>query len=94
MGYKLGAEVIILDGFSMNVVATNTLEVLISEPKVPGDSRGFFFEAFRADRYAAHGLPTAFVQHKLVQPTISRKCKKSKLITSGDSVMMEHFYRF
>jgi dTDP-4-dehydrorhamnose 3,5-epimerase len=46
----------------MNVVATSIPEVLIIEPKLHGDSRGFFFEVFRADRYAALGLDKAFVQ--------------------------------
>ncbi len=32
------------------------------EPKVFGDSRGFFFEAWHAERYAAAGLPARFVQ--------------------------------
>jgi len=49
----------------MNVVAFDLPEVLVIEPKVYGDSRGFFFEAFRTDRYAAHGLPAAFVQDNI-----------------------------
>ena len=49
----------------MNVVATDLPEVLVIEPKVYGDSRGFFFEAFRTDRYATHGLPAAFVQDNI-----------------------------
>ena len=49
----------------MNVVATSLPEVLIIEPKVHGDSRGFFFEAFRADLYAACGLNAKFVQDNI-----------------------------
>jgi dTDP-4-dehydrorhamnose 3,5-epimerase len=31
-------------------------------PKVHGDERGFFIETYRADTWAAAGLPTGFVQ--------------------------------
>jgi dTDP-4-dehydrorhamnose 3,5-epimerase len=31
-------------------------------PDVHGDERGFFMETFRADTWAAHGVPTEFVQ--------------------------------
>ena len=46
----------------MNVVATDLAGVLIIEPRVFGDARGFFFESYHADRYAAAGLPARFVQ--------------------------------
>ena len=36
--------------------------VLIVEPRVFGDSRGFFLECWRADRFAAAGIRTSFVQ--------------------------------
>ena len=36
-------------------------EVLLIEPRVFGDDRGFFLESWRADVFAAHGIP-AFVQ--------------------------------
>ena len=36
--------------------------VLIIEPKVFSDERGFFLETWQAERYAAHGIPSAFVQ--------------------------------
>ena len=39
----------------MNVLRTQIPELLIIEPKLFGDQRGFFFEAFRADRYATMG---------------------------------------
>jgi dTDP-4-dehydrorhamnose 3,5-epimerase len=35
--------------------------VLLIEPKVHGDHRGYFFESYRTDVLAAHGVP-AFVQ--------------------------------
>jgi dTDP-4-dehydrorhamnose 3,5-epimerase len=31
-------------------------------PTVHGDERGFFMETYRADEWAAHGVPTEFVQ--------------------------------
>jgi dTDP-4-dehydrorhamnose 3,5-epimerase len=37
-------------------------EVKLITPRVFGDARGFFFEAFNQASYAAQGLPTAFVQ--------------------------------
>jgi len=36
--------------------------VLLIEPKVFEDSRGFFMETYNAGRYAAHGMPGEFVQ--------------------------------
>lgn len=46
----------------MQVIETSLPGVLIIEPKRHGDARGFFTETFRADRYAAAGLPHPFVQ--------------------------------
>lgn len=37
-------------------------EVVLIEPRVFGDDRGFFMETWRADLFASHGLPSAFVQ--------------------------------
>lgn len=37
-------------------------EVVVLAPQVIGDARGFFMETFRADEFAAMGLPTNFVQ--------------------------------
>ncbi|HEY0588167.1 MAG TPA: dTDP-4-dehydrorhamnose 3,5-epimerase [Pseudoduganella sp.] len=48
---------------SMNVVKTALPEVLILEPKVFGDDRGFFFESFNARQFEdATGLKRDFVQ--------------------------------
>lgn len=48
---------------SMQVVNTALPEVLILEPKVFGDDRGFFFESFNARGFeAATGLRREFVQ--------------------------------
>ena len=49
----------------MQVIATELPEVKIVEPKLFGDSRGFFLETFQAARYAEHGIPGPFVQDNL-----------------------------
>jgi dTDP-4-dehydrorhamnose 3,5-epimerase len=36
--------------------------LVLLEPKVHGDARGFFVETFRADVAGAHGIPTVFAQ--------------------------------
>jgi len=47
----------------MNVIHTDIPDVLILEPKVFGDSRGFFFESFNAQGFqAATGVAAQFVQ--------------------------------
>ncbi|MDF9618251.1 dTDP-4-dehydrorhamnose 3,5-epimerase [Pseudomonas entomophila] len=47
----------------MNIVKTAIPEVLIIEPKVFGDDRGFFFESFNAREFAEKaGFEAAFVQ--------------------------------
>ena len=47
----------------MNAISTSIPGVLMFEPKVFGDGRGFFFESFNHDRFeAAIGGPVRFVQ--------------------------------
>ena len=47
----------------MQVIATDLPEVMIIEPKVFGDARGFFFESFNARAFAeATGVDLPFVQ--------------------------------
>jgi len=47
----------------MNIIATEIPDVLIIEPKVFGDSRGFFLESFNAREFAkATGGEARFVQ--------------------------------
>lgn len=47
----------------MEVIATALPDVLIIEPKVYGDERGFFFESFNAQTFAARtGVHASFVQ--------------------------------
>uniref|UniRef100_UPI004057BF2A dTDP-4-dehydrorhamnose 3,5-epimerase n=1 Tax=Candidatus Electronema sp. TaxID=2698783 RepID=UPI004057BF2A len=48
----------------MKVQPTSIPDVLLIEPKVFGDERGFFFESFSQRQWQqATGLNTAFVQH-------------------------------
>ncbi|MGL6158710.1 MAG: dTDP-4-dehydrorhamnose 3,5-epimerase family protein, partial [Ralstonia mannitolilytica] len=48
---------------NLNVVPTAIPEVLILEPKVFGDDRGFFFESFNARSFEqATGVKRTFVQ--------------------------------
>ncbi len=49
----------------MNVIETSIPGVLIFEPKVFGDARGFFMETWNQTRYAEAGLPERFVQDNL-----------------------------
>ena len=46
----------------MNVIETKLPGVLIIEPKVFGDHRGFFKETYQAERYAEAGITLPFVQ--------------------------------
>lgn len=46
----------------MKVSATRLPGVLIIEPKVFGDARGYFLEGYRSDRYAEQGIPAHLVQ--------------------------------
>ena len=46
----------------MQLVATSHPDVLVLEPKVHGDHRGFFLETFRSSVFAQAGLPDVFVQ--------------------------------
>lgn len=49
----------------MRVVETSFPDVLVVEPKVLGDSRGFFMETYSRDRYVEAGIPATFVQDNL-----------------------------
>ena len=46
----------------MNYIKANIEGPVIIEPKVFGDERGYFFESFRADEFAANVVPVDFVQ--------------------------------
>ncbi len=49
----------------MKVIATELPEVLILEPQLFGDQRGFFLECFQAKRYAEVGISRPFVQDNM-----------------------------
>jgi dTDP-4-dehydrorhamnose 3,5-epimerase len=46
----------------LKVIETRLPGVLIIEPRVFGDSRGFFVETFQVERYRAAGITLPFVQ--------------------------------
>jgi dTDP-4-dehydrorhamnose 3,5-epimerase len=46
----------------MNVIETALPGVLIVEPRIAGDERGFFMESFQQRRYAEAGIQGSFVQ--------------------------------
>jgi len=49
----------------MNVIETPLAGLLIIEPKVFGDDRGFFLETYEKKRYSEAGIPDEFVQDNL-----------------------------
>jgi dTDP-4-dehydrorhamnose 3,5-epimerase len=49
----------------MNVVPTELPGVLVVEPEIHGDARGFFFEAYHQRRYVEAGIPWPFVQDNI-----------------------------
>jgi dTDP-4-dehydrorhamnose 3,5-epimerase len=55
---------------SMNVIPTEIPGVLVIEPKVFSDPRGFFKETYQRSRYAEAGVAAEFVQDN-----ISRSCR-------------------
>lgn len=46
----------------MKVITTDLPGVLVIEPRVAGDGRGYFLETWHGARYAAHGIQEQFVQ--------------------------------
>ncbi len=46
----------------MQIIQTAIPEILILQPTVRGDERGFFMETYRANKFSELGLPTQFVQ--------------------------------
>jgi len=46
----------------MKFTATSIPGIILIEPQVFGDERGFFMETYRADQFAAAGIPATFVQ--------------------------------
>jgi hypothetical protein len=56
-------------GWFMNVITTDIPEILVLEPKLYGDHRGFFCELFQAERYVRYGICRPFVQDNLSRST-------------------------
>tara|TARA_B110000902_G_scaffold25767_1_gene28110 strand:- start:672 stop:1226 length:555 start_codon:yes stop_codon:yes gene_type:complete len=54
----------------MNVIKTEIPDLIIFEPAVFGDDRGYFLETYNADRYKEAGISENFVQDNL---SFSRK---------------------
>lgn len=46
----------------MNFTATSIPDVIMIEPRVRGDSRGFFMETYQARHFIEAGIPNTFVQ--------------------------------
>jgi dTDP-4-dehydrorhamnose 3,5-epimerase len=46
----------------LNVIETSLPGVLLIEPKVYADTRGFFMETYHAAQFRAHGIDAVFVQ--------------------------------
>lgn len=49
----------------MQVLKTELDGVLILEPKLIGDARGYFLESYQLARYAEHGMTRPFIQDNL-----------------------------
>jgi len=72
----------------MNIIKTSLEGVLIIEPKVFKDSRGFFMETYHEERYRQFGIDRIFVQDNLsysVQGTLrglhfQKKHPQAKLV--------------
>ena len=76
----------------MKVIPTTIPDVLIIEPKVFGDARGFFFETFNVKRYAEMGLPHTFVQdnHSRSAKGVLRGLHFQKQFPQGKLVYVTH----
>lgn len=46
----------------MNFIKTNLDGVVIVEPRIFADSRGYFFESYNLDEFKKNGIPNVFVQ--------------------------------
>lgn len=46
----------------MQFIATTIPDIILMEPKVIGDHRGFFFEVFQEDQFRRGGIPDHFIQ--------------------------------
>ena len=73
----------------MKIIATELPEVLILEPQLFGDQRGFFLEIFQAKRYAEAGITRPFVQDNMSRSAygvlrglhLQNPCTQGKLVS-------------
>jgi dTDP-4-dehydrorhamnose 3,5-epimerase len=72
----------------MNVIETKLAGVMIIEPKVFGDHRGFFKETYQVERYAEAGIALPFVQdnHSRSQKSVLRGLHLQKTRPQGKLV--------
>lgn len=72
----------------MKVTETQIPDVLVIEPKVFGDERGFFLETWQQGRYAEHGIAREFVQDNMASSRrgvlrglhVQHPCAQGKLV--------------
>jgi dTDP-4-dehydrorhamnose 3,5-epimerase len=50
---------------NMNIIPVDLPEIVLIEPRVFEDRRGYFLETYQAQRYLDHGIPAGFVQDNL-----------------------------
>ena len=65
----------------MRIRPSEIPDILIIEPRVFADSRGFFFEVFHRDRLREAGITAALIGESLM-----RSGEQSLLLRSGDKV--------
>lgn len=73
----------------MNIIATALPEVLIVEPRLFGDERGFFLETYQLARYAEQGISRPFVQDNMSRSSygvlrglhLQNPCSQGKLVS-------------
>lgn len=46
----------------MNIIETKIADLLVIEPKIFTDDRGYFFESYQEEKYFQNGVPYKFVQ--------------------------------
>ena len=76
----------------MKVIETALAGVVIIEPKVFGDQRGFFLESFQTERYREAGIELPFVQdnHSRSQRGVLRGLHFQRTRPQGKLVSVSH----
>lgn len=81
----------------MNVIKTKIADLLIIEPKVFGDERGFFYETYQETRYKEAGITQNFVQDNRSRSTqnvlrglhFQKKKPQGKLVTVTQGLVFD-----